>query len=138
MFELPPYVRSCVPSALVSGEPTSSPPLSVAQFTPSVSPIEAHVRGTMLDAATPSPLYDRYFPAILPVFPAEESNCDVSYHPCAVEVDASGLDSKLKNQNSLSFQNGPPRPPPYWLNRELSRFTPRDAARAASVVPVGA
>src|SRR5215831_15903339 len=69
----------------------------------------------------------RYCAAILPGGAAELSNCDVSYQPCAVVEEASGLVSQLKNAKILFFQIGPPRLPPYWLNRFSSRFNPRDA-----------
>src|ERR1700744_6009624 len=81
LVELP-YVGSCVPSADFNGEPTSRPPVVVAQFTPSASPICAQVVGMMPAAATPSPLYVRYFDAMLPEAAAVLSNCEVSYQLC--------------------------------------------------------
>src|SRR5665213_1154444 len=82
--ELFPYVKSCVPSPVFSGDPTSSPCGVVAHCTPSVNPIVEQLAAIMPLLATPSPGYARYFAAMLPACAADEANADVSYHPCEV------------------------------------------------------
>src|SRR5579885_2412505 len=108
---LPVQLRSCVPSALVNGEPRSNPPETVAQFTPSVRPIVAHVVGTIEPPAGPEPAKARYWPAMLREG-AREWNWVVSYQPCAVVELCSGLVSILKKKKILFFQIGPPMLPP--------------------------
>src|SRR5690242_659145 len=71
MLGFPPYVRSCMPSPVWSGEPTSSPPVIVLQFSPSVRPIEAHVRGIMPFDDTAFPGKDRNLDAMLPAVAAD-------------------------------------------------------------------
>jgi len=67
----------------------------------------------MLFDETAFPGNERYFAAILPPVAAEVSNCEVSYQPCAVVEEASGLVSQLKKAKILFFRMGPPRLPPY-------------------------
>src|SRR5215472_3448030 len=60
-------VKSCVPKAVVIGEPTLRPwPGIVLQFTPSVRPAVAQVALPLRVPTTPLPGKERYFAAILP------------------------------------------------------------------------
>src|SRR5579863_772474 len=102
-----------MPRPVLIGEPISRPPGSVLQFTPSESPMDAHLRAMMLLDDTAFPGYERYLAAMLPAAAADLSNCAVSYQPCAVADAASGLLSQLKKAKILFFQRGPPRLPPY-------------------------
>src|SRR5689334_5575617 len=77
-------VGSCVPRAVVKGEPISNPcPGIVLQFVPSISPILVQVEALIPVACTPAPGKFKYVDAILP-FRANLSNAGVSYHPLAV------------------------------------------------------
>src|SRR6185437_2018285 len=66
------------------------------------------------------PAKPRYVAAIGPAGVAER-NCEVSYHALLVAVVLLGLVSYAKKANSRSFRIGPPKLPPHWLNRAVSR-----------------
>src|SRR4029077_7766978 len=116
-----------MPRPVVKGEPTSKPVAVVLQFVPSCKPMDAQVCGMIAFAETAFPGKERYCAAMLPDVAAEASTSGVSYQPGAVATAATGLLSQLKKANILFFQIGARRLPPYWLNRLLSRFSPRCA-----------
>src|SRR6516225_4496767 len=89
--------------------------------------MDAQVRAMIPLAATPLPGNERNVDAMLPGGAAVLLNSEVEYQFCDVVEAESGLVSQLKKANILFFHNGPPRLPPYWLNRFSSRFRPRSA-----------
>ncbi len=135
-FPLPTHVGSSVPTAAPRrGEPRFTPVFpTVSQFTPSVSPMLAHVRGMIDEELGPSPGYPSSCAAIVPAGASAAKPGD-SYQPCPVVTVVLRKPSYAKKAKTLFFQKGPPMVPPNWLKRELSRFSPRSAALPAAKEP---